>query len=138
MFYIVLFLGSCSTDFFNNTRADKEANHKAQETALLTQFVQSQTKQDCEKYSTATVYFINSSNSSKTYDILWDGTIYTIVSPNYKSITYTVASGSHTLLFRLTNSSTTACTQATLNLAICSAMYYSCSFQNEWLITRSK
>jgi hypothetical protein len=112
----------------NNTEAEKEANRKAQETALLTQYIQTQTKLDCEKYSTATVYFINSSNSSKTYDILWDGTIYTSVSPNSKSITYTVASGSHTILFRLTNSSTTACTEATLNLAICSSMYYSCSF----------
>jgi hypothetical protein len=126
--YFLMILWNCSTNFLSTTESEKEANRKAQETALLTQFVQSQNKLDCEKYSTATVYFFNSSNSSKTYDILWDGTIYTSVSPNSKSITYTVASGSHTLLFRITNSSTNACTQSTLNLAICSAMYYSCSF----------
>jgi hypothetical protein len=113
---ILLILGSCSTD------SEKEADQKELETALLIQIVQSQKKPDCEKYSTATVYFINSSNSSSTYDILWDGTIYTSVSPNSKSIIYTVASGFHTLLFRLTNSSTSACTQSSLNLAICSSM----------------
>ncbi|MDZ4725879.1 MAG: hypothetical protein SH817_06970 [Leptospira sp.] len=115
----------CDIDTSSEDKKEKEESELRR--ALLAIAQQAQTIPDCQKNSTATVYFINESNSSRTYDIIWDGVNYATVSPNAKSATFTVASGSHSLLFRFTNTTTQACSPSTPNIAICSNMYYSCS-----------
>lgn len=109
-----------------NTLADqKKAEEDAEFRKTLIALLQSIPA--CQTNSTGTVYFLNTSNTSRTYDILWDGVIWATVTPNGRSSTFTVASGAHTLLFRFTNTTTQACTPSTPNIAICSNTYYSCS-----------
>jgi hypothetical protein len=121
----LLFLLTCNLD---NSEEKKKAAEEAEiRKTLLALIQQSQTRPDCEKNSTGTVYFINNSNTNKTYDIIWDGSLWATVTPNGRSATFTVASGQHTLLFRFTNTTTQACTSSTPNIAICSNVYYSCS-----------
>lgn len=109
-----------------NTAADqKKAEEDAELRKTLIALVQS--IPSCQTNSTGTVYFLNTSNTNRTYDILWDGVVWATVTPNGRSSTFTVASGIHTLLFRVTNTSTQACTPSTPNIAICSNTYYYCS-----------
>ncbi len=125
---IGLLLISFSTcDLDNSDEKKKSAEDAEIRKTLLALVQQSQSRPDCEKNSTATIYFINTSNTNKTYDIIWDGSIWATVAPNGRSATFTVASGQHTLLFRFTNTTTQACTQSTPNIAACSNVYYSCS-----------
>jgi hypothetical protein len=80
----------------------------------------------CVTNNTAEVQFSNRS-SSATYTIMWDGYIITTLAAGATSSTYTVASGQHTLEFRYSNSSTSACTPSTPVLAQCSSMEFWCT-----------
>jgi len=86
------------------------------------------TVQACETNNTAEVKFQNKSNSNKTYDIIWDGSKTTTVAPGATSSTSTVAAGvQHTLVFKITNTSTDACTPSTPTPAKCTSHTYSCT-----------
>ncbi len=82
----------------------------------------------CQTNNTATAYFQNRSSSNLTYDIIWDGTRLASVSPGQDSAVFTFAAGvPHSLAFRLTNTSSNACSPSTPTLAQCSNMFYSCT-----------
>jgi hypothetical protein len=83
---------------------------------------------ECEKYHTAEITFENKSTTNTTYDVIWDGSKLTTIAPGTKSQAYTVAAGTHTLLFRITNTYWTACTQSSPVLAQCYTYSYSCSY----------
>jgi len=84
-------------------------------------------KRICEANNTAQVRFSNRTGSSKTYSVLWDGSVITTLGPGAVSDYYTVAAGAHTLHFMVANSSSEACTQSTPNLAVCETMEYWCT-----------
>jgi hypothetical protein len=81
----------------------------------------------CEANETAKVRFINKTGTSQTYSVLWDGSVITTLGPGATSEYYTVAAGQHTLHFMIANSTTSACTPSTPNLAVCSSMEYWCT-----------
>jgi hypothetical protein len=82
----------------------------------------------CQTNNTATALFQNRSATNLTYDVIWNGARLVSVSPGQDSATYTFAAGvPHTLVFRVTNSSTNACSPSTPTLAQCSSMFYSCT-----------
>ncbi|MBW7914375.1 MAG: calcium-binding EGF-like domain-containing protein [Taibaiella sp.] len=81
----------------------------------------------CEANETAKVRFINKTGTSQTYSVVWDGSVITTLGPGATSEYYTVASGQHTLHFMIANSTTSACTPSTPNLAVCSSMEYWCT-----------
>jgi hypothetical protein len=81
----------------------------------------------CEANQTAQVRFVNKTGTSQTYSVLWDGSVITTVAPGATSSYYTVAAGQHTLLFKIANSNTEACTQSTPVLLACSSMEYWCT-----------
>jgi hypothetical protein len=83
--------------------------------------------QGCVVNNTAIVQFSNRSTGS-TYSIVWDGSVMTTLAPGVNSQTYTVAAGAHTLEFKLSNGSTSACTPSTPVLAQCSSMVYWCTY----------
>lgn len=83
---------------------------------------------DCEANNTAKIRFRNSSNSNRTYTVIWDGATLATVSPGSETQQFTVAAGvQHTLVFRFTNTSTNACTPSTPTLAQCAARIISCT-----------
>ena len=83
---------------------------------------------ECEKNHTAQIMFENRSNTNTTYDIIFDGSKLTTITPGTKSKDYTVAAGAHTFLFKVTNTSTVACTKASPNLAQCHSYSYYCTY----------
>ena len=83
---------------------------------------------DCERYHTAEVTFANLSNSNTTYDVIWDGSWQTSIVPGETSQTYTVASGTHTLEFRVTNTNRVCCSKGYPVLADCEKAGWSCSW----------
>jgi hypothetical protein len=83
---------------------------------------------ECERNHTAEVYFENRSVSNTTYDVIWDGSRLTTLSPGNRSNTYKFSAAQHTLEFRKTNTGTAMCTPSTPSLAQCSAYAYWCSY----------
>lgn len=81
----------------------------------------------CVVNRTATVTFENRSTTSKTYDVIWDGSRIATLAPGQESNSITVSAGSHTLLFKIANSSSNACSQASPNLAQCDSRVFYCS-----------
>jgi hypothetical protein len=83
----------------------------------------------CQKNNTATITFENRSTSNATYTVLWDGSTWTTLAPTVKSQEYTVAASiQHTLVFRVSNTGSNACTPSTPTLAQCSSSSYWCSY----------
>lgn len=82
----------------------------------------------CQSQNTGTVYFQNRSSSNLTYDIIWDGSKLTTVSPGADSQVYTFSANiSHALRFQFTNTSLLACNASTPILTTCGAAFYGCS-----------
>ncbi|HAW51333.1 MAG TPA: hypothetical protein DCX54_03235 [Flavobacteriales bacterium] len=82
----------------------------------------------CVTNKTGEVYFINQSNSNRTYDIIWDGAKLTTVAPNQESAVYTFSANvKHTLIFRFTNTADNACSMSEPILSQCKRVWYSCS-----------
>ena len=82
----------------------------------------------CQVNATGEVYFKNQSNTNKTFDILWDGVKIATVAPNQSSAIFTYpANIPHTLVFKVTNTSTEACTPSTPSLTQCKQVYFSCT-----------
>jgi hypothetical protein len=63
----------------------------------------------CQANNTATVTFENRSFST-TLDVIWDGAKINTLSPGFVSSPLTVAAGSHTLRFQVTNTAIVPCT----------------------------
>src|SRR5437870_12256333 len=82
----------------------------------------------CQTNNTATVHFDNRSTSNTTYDVIWDGSRRTSVGAGSSTQTYTEAAGTHTLTFKLTNTTLLACTTSPPVLAQCSSGVYWCTF----------
>lgn len=83
----------------------------------------------CQSQNTATVYFQNRSTANLTYDIVWDGSKLTTVTPGKDSQVYTFAANvPHTLRFQYTNTSLLACNASTPVLTTCAATFYGCTF----------
>jgi hypothetical protein len=81
----------------------------------------------CETYNTAKVFFQNRSNSGKTYDVVWDGSVYYTIGPGQQSDTMTVAAQiQHSLLFKISGTNNIACTQSNPILEKCSIHWYWC------------
>ena len=76
--------------------------------------------------SLPTVTFENRSNTNTTYDVIWDGSRVSTLGPGQSS-SITAAAGQHTLQFRVSNSSTGACTTSTPVLAMNVAYTFSCT-----------
>lgn len=83
---------------------------------------------DCEKYGTAQITFENKSGSNTTYDVVWDGAKITTIAPGTKSQEYTELAGTHTLLYKITNTSWVACSFSSPVLVECQSYTSSCSF----------
>lgn len=85
-------------------------------------------KRTCEVNNTAKVRFMNKTGTSLTYEVVWDGSVLTTLSPGSTSDYYTVAAGTHTLHFKIANSGgQEACTQSSPVLSVCSSMDYWCT-----------
>ncbi len=82
----------------------------------------------CQANNTASVSFGNRS-AATTHDIFWDGLRVATVTPGQTSSPITVAAGAaHTLQFRITNTSTLACSTSSPIPAQCSTPVYTCAF----------
>jgi hypothetical protein len=85
--------------------------------------------QSCQVNNSAKVTFENRSTSNRTYDILWDGVRMTVLSPTQKSSEYTAEAGvTHSLQFKVTNSSQVACTTSHPILVVCTSHTYWCTY----------
>jgi hypothetical protein len=74
----------------------------------------------CQQNNTAEMIFMNRSTSNTTYDIIMDGVRTTTVAPGRDSDAYTVSAGAtHSVTFRVTNTTLAACNTAFPNLAQC-------------------
>lgn len=83
----------------------------------------------CQTNNTAEISFENRSNSNTTYYVLWDGSNLLTLAPGQKSDPRTVAAGvQHTLVFRISNTNSNACTPSTPTLPQCSSNTYSCTY----------
>ena len=80
----------------------------------------------CEANDTAGVVFQNLSTTNLTFDVIWDGAKITTLSPGSWSAPYTVASGAHTLTFKIANTNQVACSLGTVNLVQCKYYTYPC------------
>lgn len=86
-------------------------------------------KPACETNNTAKVQYQNRSNISATYDIFIDGGKAATIAPAADSAIFDVAAGvQHTILFRYTNTTNSACAPFTPALAQCSSTAFSCAF----------
>ncbi len=83
----------------------------------------------CQTNNTATVSFENRS-AGTTHTIVWDGSTVMTLGPGGKSGSpMVVAAGvTHTLSFRIANSSNLACTTSYPTLAQCTGQTYWCSY----------
>jgi len=79
----------------------------------------------CERFDQATMTFENTS-SRTVYDVILDGSRIGSIGPG-SEMSRTVASGSHTILFKFSNNGQRACTESTPNVAKCSHHTYGCS-----------
>jgi len=83
----------------------------------------------CQMYSTAAVSFANRTTSNTTYDIFWDDARVATVAPSETSKEITAVAGvAHSLSFRITNTTSAACTPSNPVPAACAAQTYTCSF----------
>jgi hypothetical protein len=82
---------------------------------------------DCEKHHTAKVKFKNNSTSNSTYNVVWDGSVITTLYPFDESDYYTVAAGTHTLTFKISNTGQAACNPSSPVIAECQNRIFSCS-----------
>lgn len=82
---------------------------------------------NCEKYHTAEVRFKNRSVSNKTMSIVWDGNIIATIPPFQDSQVFTVPSGSHTLVFKASNSGAILCSQSNPVVVECHDQEFTCS-----------
>jgi hypothetical protein len=82
----------------------------------------------CQTNNTADVSFQNNSTTSKSYDVIWDGSrVESNLAPGATSAVHTQAAGSHTLEFHVAGTQTNACSPASPNIAQCSTHTYSCN-----------
>ena len=83
----------------------------------------------CQMFSTAAVSFANRTTSNTTYDIFWDDSRVATVAPSQTSVPITAVAGvAHSLSFRITNTTSAACTPSNPVPARCAAQTYTCSF----------
>ncbi len=83
----------------------------------------------CRSNNSATVTFENRSASNRSYDVLWDGSRLMTLAPTQKSAEYTAQAGvTHSLEFRVTNSSQSACTTSNPILVVCNTYNYWCTY----------
>jgi hypothetical protein len=82
----------------------------------------------CERNQTAVVSFKNNSSRRYDYDIIWDGQKLPSVLYRTVSNSYTFKTGSHTLIFKVKNTNTVACTLSNPVLAQCSSPTFSCDY----------
>lgn len=75
----------------------------------------------------AYIKFENQSTTGKTYDVVWDGSRIVTLSPGQSSDRFTVSAGSHTLVFKISNTGDNACNPSTPNLAQCSYVKHWCT-----------
>jgi hypothetical protein len=80
----------------------------------------------CKKEK-AKVTFQNNSVSNKVYNVVWDGSTITTLSPFTKSNEMEVEPGSHTLVFKVSNTGAAACNPSTPVLAEGDTREFSCS-----------
>lgn len=81
----------------------------------------------CQSQNTSTVYFQNRTVSNLTYDIVWDGSRLTTVTPGKDTQIYTFAANvQHSLRFQITNTTVLACNPSTPVLTVCGATFYGC------------
>ena len=81
----------------------------------------------CQANNTASVIFSNRSTSNTTYDVIWDGGRVATLATGQDSDTNTAAAGvQHTLVFKITNTNTAACSPSTPTLAQCSGQTFTC------------
>ena len=82
----------------------------------------------CELNKTGEVYFSNISNTNKTYNVIWDGVNIATIAPGQTSSTFTAAANiAHTLVFRISNTTTNACTPSTPVIPQCQKSGFNCS-----------
>lgn len=81
----------------------------------------------CEQNNTARVKFVNNSTSNSTYTVVWDGAVVETLYPFTESDYFTVAGGSHTLTFKISNNGSIACTPANPVIVQCQDRTFSCS-----------
>lgn len=81
----------------------------------------------CQTNNTATIAFENRSTTGLTYNVVWDGSTITSLTPGSKSQYYPVTAGvTHSLTFQKSNGAA-ACTTSSPNLAQCYSYTYYCS-----------
>jgi hypothetical protein len=87
------------------------------------------TRPACQTFSTAEVSFANRTTSNTTYDVFWDDSRVATVAPSQTSVPITAVAGvAHTLSFRITNTTSAACTPSKPVPAACAAQTYMCNF----------
>ncbi|MFZ1689311.1 MAG: hypothetical protein WAU70_17950 [Flavobacteriales bacterium] len=72
------------------------------------------------------VVFRNNSVTNSTYNVVWDGNVITTLSPFTSSEKFTVEPGSHTLVFKKSNTGLNACSQSTPSLSKEESVELSC------------
>jgi hypothetical protein len=82
---------------------------------------------DCQKNNTSKVFFINKSTTGKSYDVVWDGSVFYTLAPNEQSDTMTVAAQiAHSLIFKVAGTNTAACSESSPILTQCGLHWYWC------------
>lgn len=78
--------------------------------------------------TTATVVFENRSNSNKTYDVVFDGSLIATLGPDQSTGAISTTPGGHTYVFKVSNTGKLACNQANPQLVAGRSYTFSCSF----------
>ena len=82
---------------------------------------------DCQKNNTSKVFFINKSTTGKSYDVVWDGSVFYTLLPNEQSDTMTVSAQiAHSLIFKVAGTNTIACSESNPILTQCGLHWYWC------------
>jgi hypothetical protein len=115
VFFISLVMAGCSSGTTPLTSTTTSSSSTTTTSAL-----------PCETNDTAGVVFQNLSTTNLTFDVIWDGAKITTLSPGSWSAPYTVASGAHTLTFKIANTNQVACSFGTVNVAQCKYYTYPC------------